>query len=85
MVTKLLLASYYDIVRKNIQDLVPKAVMHFLVNHTKRDLLGTFIQKLYRENSFEDMLEEQDEVVMKRKRTREMFHALQQAVEVSKF
>ncbi|KDO44159.1 hypothetical protein CISIN_1g003355mg [Citrus sinensis] len=31
-VTKLLLRSYYDIVRKNIEDSIPKAVMHFLVN-----------------------------------------------------
>lgn len=30
-VTKLLLRSYYDIVRKNIEDSVPKAIMHFLV------------------------------------------------------
>jgi len=30
-VTKLLLKSYYDIVRKNIEDSVPKAIMHFLV------------------------------------------------------
>ncbi|ONH90725.1 hypothetical protein PRUPE_8G071400 [Prunus persica] len=29
-VTKLLLRSYYDIVRKNIEDSVPKAIMHFL-------------------------------------------------------
>lgn len=34
-VTRLLLKSYYDIVRKNIQDLVPKAIMHFLVSHIK--------------------------------------------------
>ena len=32
VVTKLLLESYYDIVRKNVQDLVPKAIMHFLVS-----------------------------------------------------
>lgn len=30
-VTKLLLRSYYDIVRKNIEDSIPKAIMHFLV------------------------------------------------------
>ncbi|KAM0028526.1 putative dynamin stalk domain, GTPase effector domain, Dynamin superfamily [Helianthus debilis subsp. tardiflorus] len=47
-VTKLLLRSYYDIVRKNIEDYVPKAIMHFLVNHTKRELHNVFIKKLYR-------------------------------------
>ena len=31
-VTKLLLKSYYDIVRKNVEDSVPKAIMHFLVS-----------------------------------------------------
>ncbi|KAK7828865.1 dynamin-related protein 3a [Quercus suber] len=61
-VTKLLLRSYYDIVRKNIQDLVPKAVMHFLVNHTKRELHSIFIQKLYRESLFEELLQEQEEL-----------------------
>ncbi|XP_070021144.1 dynamin-related protein 3A-like isoform X2 [Nicotiana sylvestris] len=81
VVTKILITSYYDIVRRNIQDLVPKAIMHYLVNHAKRHLLGTFIEKLYRENLFEDLLQEQDEVVTKRRRTVEMCHALQQAVE----
>ncbi|XAR72414.1 hypothetical protein NMG60_11019040 [Bertholletia excelsa] len=78
-VTKLLLRSYYDIVRKNIEDSVPKAIMHFLVNHTKRELHNVFIKKLYRDNLFEEMLQEPDEVSVKRKRTRETLRVLQQA------
>ncbi|KAH9696998.1 Dynamin-related protein 3A [Citrus sinensis] len=110
-VTKLLLRSYYDIVRKNIEDSIPKAVMHFLivanfagtlrgfvnnhhmcksqtvgwcgkgpldsakgsgvkipldppkVNHTKRELHNVFIKKLYRENLFEEMLQEPEETL----------------------
>ncbi|CAH8329491.1 unnamed protein product [Eruca vesicaria subsp. sativa] len=78
-ITKLLLKSYYDIVRKNIEDSVPKAIMHFLVNHTKRELHNVFIKKLYRENLFEEMLQEPDEIAGKRKRTQETLHILQQA------
>ncbi|KAI3445803.1 hypothetical protein Pfo_002468 [Paulownia fortunei] len=78
-VTKLLLRSYYDIVRKNIEDSVPKAIMHFLVNHTKRELHNVFIRKLYRDDLFEEMLQEPDEVSMKRKHTRETLKVLQQA------
>lgn len=81
IVTKLLIASYYDIVRRNIQDLVPKAIMHYLVNHAKRNLLGTFIEKLYRENLYEDLLREHDDVVIQRRTTAEMCNALRQAVE----
>ncbi|KAL2545846.1 Dynamin-related protein 3A [Forsythia ovata] len=76
---KLLLRSYYDIVRKNIEDSVPKAIMHFLVNHMKRELHNVFIKKLYRDNLFEEMLQEPDEVSKKGERTRERLCALQQA------
>ncbi|KAL2511973.1 Dynamin-related protein 3A [Abeliophyllum distichum] len=78
-ITKLLLRSYYDIVRKNIEDSVPKAIMHFLVNHMKRELHNVFIKKLYRDNLFEELLQEPDEVSKKRKRTKERLRALQQA------
>ncbi|RZC16383.1 Dynamin-related protein 3A isoform C [Glycine soja] len=47
-VTKLLLRSYYDIVRKNVEDLVPKAIMYFLVDKAKGELHNVFIKKLYR-------------------------------------
>ncbi|KAL0905225.1 hypothetical protein M5K25_027414 [Dendrobium thyrsiflorum] len=78
-ITKLLLKSYYDIVRKNIEDTVPKAIMHFLVNHTKRELHNVFIRKLYRENLFDEMLREPDDIAAKRKRVRETLRVLQQA------
>lgn len=78
-VTKLLLESYYNIVRKKIQDAVPKAIMHFLVNHTKRELGNVLIENLYRESLFQRLLQETDEVSMKRKHVEETLTALQEA------
>ncbi|XP_047944968.1 dynamin-related protein 3A-like [Salvia hispanica] len=77
--TKLLLRSYYDIVRKNIQDYVPKAIMHFLVNHTKRELHNEFIKRVYRDNLIEELLREPNEVATKRKRTHDTLKVLEQA------
>lgn len=47
-VTRLLVSSYFDIVRANLQDLVPKAVMHFLVNTVQRGLQQHLIKTIYR-------------------------------------
>lgn len=37
-ITKLVLRSYCDIVRKKNEDLIPKAIMHFLVILNSNDL-----------------------------------------------
>ncbi|KAM0967980.1 hypothetical protein ACFX13_016717 [Malus domestica] len=81
IVTKSLLKSYYDIVRKNIQDLVPKAIMHFLVNSTIKNLQTGFIQKLYRENLFEELLKEHDELDSKRKCDQKLYEVLKQSLQ----
>jgi len=36
------LTSYLAIIKKNIGDSVPKAIMHFLVNYTKLNLQNTY-------------------------------------------
>ncbi|KQK11242.1 dynamin-related protein 3B [Brachypodium distachyon] len=78
-ITKLLLQSYYNIVRKNVEDFVPKAIMHFLVNHTKRELHNFLITTLYREELFGEILREPDEITTKRKQIRDTLKVLQQA------
>ncbi|XP_076906516.1 dynamin-related protein 3A-like [Bidens hawaiensis] len=79
VVTKLLLESYYTIVRKNIQDFVPKAIMHFMVNRMKRELRNVLIKNLYREDLFQNLLEETEEVSRNRNRVEETLRALQEA------
>ena len=60
------MASYYEIVRKNVADAVPKAIMHFLVNTSKRGLHAALIQHIYRPDLFEEMLEEDEGVAANR-------------------
>jgi hypothetical protein len=44
-----LLISYFDVVRKNILDTVPKAIMYFMVNSSKENLQNELVRTLYRE------------------------------------
>ncbi|XP_074287055.1 dynamin-related protein 3A-like isoform X2 [Silene latifolia] len=81
LVIRILLQSYFDIVRNKIEDDVPKAIMHFVVNHLKRDLHNSLIQTFYREDLFEELLQENFDVKKKRKRAQEMFNVLQKAVQ----
>lgn len=47
-IIKLLTASYFDIVRKNFLDMVPKTIMYFLVNHAKDNLQNELVSSMYR-------------------------------------
>uniref|UniRef100_A0A8C1WU08 Dynamin-1-like protein n=1 Tax=Cyprinus carpio TaxID=7962 RepID=A0A8C1WU08_CYPCA len=77
-----LIKSYFLIVRKNIQDSVPKAVMHFLVNHVKDSLQSELVGQLYKPALLEDLLTESEDMAQRRNEAADMLKALQKASHV---
>uniref|UniRef100_A0A5F8HA50 Dynamin-1-like protein n=1 Tax=Monodelphis domestica TaxID=13616 RepID=A0A5F8HA50_MONDO len=67
-----LIKSYFLIVRKNIQDSVPKAVMHFLVNHVKDTLQSELVGQLYKSLLLDDLLTESEDMAQRRKEAADM-------------
>ncbi|XP_038616978.1 dynamin-1-like protein isoform X4 [Tachyglossus aculeatus] len=77
-----LIKSYFLIVRKNIQDSVPKAVMHFLVNHVKDTLQSELVGQLYKSLLLDDLLTESEDMAQRRKEAADMLKALQRAGQI---
>lgn len=77
-----LIKSYFLIVRKNIQDSVPKAVMHFLVNHVKDTLQSELVGQLYKSSLLDDLLTESEDMAQRRKEAADMLKALQGASQI---
>ncbi|XP_014489057.1 PREDICTED: dynamin-1-like protein isoform X2 [Dinoponera quadriceps] len=74
-----LIKSYFYIVRKSIQDSVPKAVMHFLVNYVKDNLQSELVTHLYKSDHAEALLNESEHIAVRRKEAADMLKALTQA------
>lgn len=74
-----LIRSYFLIIRKNIQDSVPKAIMHFLVNYVKDNLQSELVTHLYKQENFDHLLKESDQIAIRRQEANEMLKALQRA------
>ena len=74
-----LITSYFLIVRKSIQDSVPKAVMHCLVNYVTEKVQSELVSELYRTEAYDELMEESIETTARRKEVSEMVKALQKA------
>ncbi|CAK9831209.1 Dynamin-1-like protein [Anthophora retusa] len=74
-----LIKSYFYIVRKSIQDSVPKAVMFFLVNYVKDNLQSELVTHLYKSDHANVLLNESEHVAVRRKEAADMLKALTQA------
>jgi len=79
---KILIKSYFDIVKKNILDAVPKAIMLLLVNHVKKKLQADLVYALYNESQFNELLRESPDIAQKRKMCIELLKVLKRSQEI---
>lgn len=81
-VIKSLLVSYFDIVRKNIGDTVPKSIMHFLVRESILTIQNTLVQTLYKEELFAELLDENPQIASRRAECQRNVQVLQKAHDI---
>ncbi|KAJ3774531.1 Dynamin central region-domain-containing protein [Lentinula raphanica] len=74
-----LITSYFGIVRQMILDLVPKAIMHLLVNHTSQQVQNRLVASLYKPELFAEMLNEDEALVAERTRVKALLDAYKEA------
>ncbi|KAH9948115.1 Dynamin central region-domain-containing protein [Amylocystis lapponica] len=81
-VIKLLIHSYFNIVKREMIDMVPKAISLTLVSHSKDNLQRELLQELYKPEVLDDLLKESEYVVTRRKEVVSMVQALNKAEEI---
>ncbi|KAJ5398203.1 Vacuolar protein sorting-associated protein 1 [Penicillium cosmopolitanum] len=81
-VIKLLITSYFNIVKRTMIDMVPKAVMYTLVQFTKDEMQRELLENMYRNNELDDLLKESDYTIRRRKECQQMVESLGRASEI---
>ncbi|KAF9366022.1 Dynamin- GTPase protein [Mortierella sp. NVP85] len=77
-----LIVSYFSITRKSIQDLVPKAIMHLLVNYSREAVQNRLVSTLYKEELFNDLLQEDDNLAAERSKCKAMLDVYKTAFSI---
>lgn len=62
-----LLESYVVIVRKRLQDMVPRAIITFLVHKSKDSLQSVLVKKLYKSSTVNELMIESGDITQNRK------------------
>ncbi|PFH33353.1 dynamin-related protein DRPA [Besnoitia besnoiti] len=79
---KSLIWSYFQIVRKNVADAVPKSIMYFMVNTAKDVLQRELVAQLYREELFGELMKEADDISERRTQCKLLLRSLRSAGEI---
>jgi len=78
---KILIKSYFDIVKSTILDRVPKAVMSQLVNETSNNIQGELIRRCL-ESGAKNLVTENPEVTAKRDQAQKLLQTLEQCIKI---
>ncbi|ORX87270.1 dynamin-related protein [Basidiobolus meristosporus CBS 931.73] len=74
-----LITSYFNIVRKSIQDRIPKTIMHLLVNYTRENIQNRLVSELYKQEAFSELLQEDENIVAEREKCKTMLDVYRKA------
>lgn len=77
-----LISSYFNIVRETTADQVPKAIMHLLVNHSKDVVQNRLVSKLYKDDLFEELLYEDDQIKTEREKCEKLLKTYKEAAKI---
>ncbi|KAG7209179.1 hypothetical protein KM043_015315 [Ampulex compressa] len=77
-----LVDSYMKIVTKTTRDLVPKTIMHLIINNAKDFINGELLAHLYASGDQASMMEESTEEAQKREEMLRMYHACKEALRI---
>jgi len=81
-VIKLLISSYFNITRRTMIDMVPKAIMLSLVQFSKDEMQRHLLEQLYRATELDELLKESEYTVRRRKECLQMVESLSRASEI---
>nr|CAH0103149.1 unnamed protein product [Daphnia galeata] len=77
-----LVDSYMRIVTKTTRDLVPKTIMHLMINDTKDFIMAELLANLYATGDTNNMMEESAEEAVKREEMLRIYHACKEALKI---
>ena len=81
-IIKMLLNSYFDIVKRTICDMVPKSIVLNLIKYSREELQPALLAELYKPNLVKELLKESEVTVERRNECRKMIDALTRADEI---
>jgi replication fork clamp-binding protein CrfC len=81
-IAELLITSYFNIVRRTMIDMVPKAIMLNLVSWSRENMQSELLTQMYKTDELDELLKESEYTVRRRKDCQQMVESLTKAQEI---